>query len=405
MSTPNPSAREPGGSRRNIFAPPLTSLLLLQWIVQEVAQARRASVVCGSATADFDALAQSVRHAWSRSRYGRLDLPLLRFLALSDARRKLRSGDALVFWDLVRAFVQSESTLAVDAVYGLVGLARVLCPSFRAGALGVGYDKSPEDVLWDAMWEPQRRWAGGYRVGFALLQHRLLPGVPGGPRGRFRELSARLCGYAARPTTSARHRSQAEVALLALRAFCVLKTHLRGQGAQHDALLRLNERALWLAQRQIPQPTFLHHAMALGVALSDDHHCKEASPWQCAAHHALAMNGREENVPEVLQRRSGGKAHHQWTSPCGVARALCSASSEGCDPSCMVLCIPTAGLKVQWTPEQYFRGGQLRIDDDLAWTFTALQHGTVDCSRDTRAWKENWGRVRSTFLHLKQNTC
>lgn len=356
--------------------------------------------MCGgtTTTADFDALAQSVRHAWSQSRYGRLDLALLRFLALSDARRRLRARDALAFWDLVRAFVQSESTLAVDAVYGLVGLARALCPSFRDAALGVDYAKLPEDVLWDTMWEqsPLRR-AGGLQLGFALLQHRLLPGAPW--CGRFRELAARLRAYAARPTTSPRHRSQAGVALRVLRAFCVLKTHLAGQGAQHDALLRLGEGALWSAQRQIPQPTFLHHAVALGVALSDDHRCTEDSPWQCASHHALAVAGREGNmVPEVLRLQEsggggGGGGHHKWTCPYDVARALCSASSEGCSASCMVLSIPAAGLKVQWAPEQCFRGGQLRIDGGLAWTFTTLRHGTMDDSKDKRAWQDSWGRV------------
>lgn len=340
-----------------------------------------------------------MRHAWRQSRYGRLDLALLRFLALCDARRALRARGALAFWDLVRAFVQSESTLAVDAVYGLVGLARVLCPSFRAGALGVDYAKAPEDVLWDTMWEPQRPaapaapgWAaaGGLEVGFALLQHRLLPGVPW--CGRFRELSARLGAYAARPTTSARHRGQAEVALRALRGFCVLKTHLRRQGAQHDTLLRLSEKALWRAQRQILQPTFLHHAMALGVALGDDHHCREASPWRCASHHALAVAGREgRSMVEVPRRSSDGTKYDRWTSPYDVARALCGASSETCNPSCMVLSIPAADLNVQWAPEQYFRSGQLEIDNDLAWMFTTLQHGLLDHSRDEKVCRKIGG--------------
>lgn len=375
-----------------------------QWITQEVAHARRALVVCGTATADFDALAQSVRHAWSRSRYGRLDLALLRFLALADARRRLHSRDALSFWDLVRAFAQSESTLAVDAVYGLVGLARALCPAFRPHVLGVDYGKSPEDVLWDVLWEPQPRWAGGLlQVSFALLQHRLLPA--GGSRGRrFREVEARLREYMARQTTSARHRSQAGVALRALWGFCVLRTHVRRQGAQHDTLLGLNEGALRYAQRQIPQPSFLHHAMALGVALGDDHHCEEDSPWLCAAHHDLyVMRAVGEAAGELQEQRLDAQ-HRKWTSARDVARALCCKSSDRCSPSYMALCIPSADLSVQWTPEEYFHGRQLRIDTDLSWTFTSLHRGMAETLSKAAVWQENLERVCNAFMHLKTST-
>lgn len=433
-----------------------------QWITQEVAHARRAIIACGPGhtTLDFDHLAHTVRHAWTHSLYGRLDLPLLRLLALSDIRRnlKLRARDpgpepgpdtSLPFWDLLRASVsfmpQAESTCTrpVDAVYALVGLANVLCPGFRADqhGLAVDYAKSPEDVLWDAMWEahprphpqpqsysrsreyrdrspsPSSGWAPRrtYQAAFALLQHRLLP--PSSPHhhaheaaGRRPSLAARLRAYAVRTTTSARHQRQAAAALPALRGFGVLRAHLARRGAQHDALGRLGEGALVCAQGQIPRPGLLHHAVALSIALGVDDqspsYLREASPWRCAAHHRAVTTWEEggHGGSEAPHQHLGSE-NVQWASPFDVARALCGASSEACDPRHMVLAIPAADLKVQWSPAEFFQDSQVRVDADLTWTFTTLRHGLGDEPKNKRAQQDNGGRVRCALWNLKMNSC
>lgn len=486
-----------------------TCLSSSQWITQEVAHARRATIACGPGpataagpipTLDFDHLARAVRHAWTHSLYGRLDLPLLRLLALSDIRHNLKlrapgpgpGPDAsLPFWDLLRASVsfmpQAESacTRPVDAVYALVGLASVLCPGFRADrhGLAVDYAKSPEDVLWDALWEahphphppqPQQSlhprprdrspspsarggWAPRrtYQAAFALLQHRLLLPSPPSPSpspsaptptpkqqhppplpppaheeetmtttppGRRPSLAARLRAYTRRPTTSARHARHAGAALRALRGFGVLRAHLARRGAPHDAPGRLGEGALLACARGGPPPRWFlhHHAVALGIALGVDDqspsHLRETSPWRCAAHDHHRHDHRHHRHPvtvweegeaggsEALNKRHGLESV-QWASPSDVARALCGARSESCDPRHMVLAIPAADLKIQWSPAEYFEGSQVKFDADLTWTFTTLRHGLGDEPRNKRAQQDNGGKVRCALWNLKVNSC
>lgn len=340
------------------------------WISQEVIQARQAAVVSRTASVDLDDLwheAKDIRAAARRDRrnrhlkYNALSSDLIHFLALTDTRNMLRWAEYLTFWDLLARFMDSKSTLAIDAVYGLVGLATNLCPAFSAESLDINYAKDAEDVFWDTLFEAQPPWPE-YHAAYRLLRRRLTPERIGRPTIAMCEHAADLKRYMARSTTSERHRRQARVCLEAVRALCFLRTrtarkhtrHGSGGGGSYSELLadrQLMARSpvATAAAGCFPRPTYLQDAVALGLSLSCDGmaHQEETyadAPWRC------------------------GKMEHGLLD----SKSVCDAAEDSeCDWRVMVLEIAEAGFRLEIPRKK----GTLRIDwDPHSWRFMDLRN-------------------------------
>lgn len=283
------------------------------------------------------------------------------FRALANGRAALAAGAALGFWHLLMQFADSKATLAIDSVYGLLGLASHLCPLLRIDLLDVNYDKTPEDVLWDTMFEsgvPPTECNN-----FFLDLYRRLVSPKVADEQVLHEVPASLSRYVSRPTTSNRHRRQARTTLRVLQAFLVLKWHV---GSEQWQRVRI---PLWLSTyyqalshcetqdshgiQNFLSPTDFQHAMALGLCFtclpttssSSGFELPRSSPWLCA-HHRSA---------EDAEPNSTSRPWSPVTFPAAIY-ALCGAHSGSCDLSSHTLVMHEVGVAVK-VPKGVFGEG------------------------------------------------
>lgn len=411
-----------GIALRNGFLQDLLSDTYWQrvWIIQEVVHAREAVVVCQRHRVDLESLwleAKDIRtasrHLEKRHKPHALSVDVRRFLALTDTRNKLQWGESLTFWELLVLFTHSKSTLPVDAVYGLVGLATHLCPAFDPELLDIDYAKTPEEVFWDTLFEARPPWAQ-YSAAYKLLRKRLTPhraaqqqqqqqtcgGTPGEPHPC--EYASDLERYLASPRTSARHRQQARVCLQTTRAFCALRrraTRKNSRGPEGDGrkklaadqrrrLLLLSTGPAAVAEAHFPQPSCRQDAVALGMSLgcSGLGHQGETdadSPWRCVVHREVAPGGRRRRSSSsssreaVLDCDEGGRdlrlledrSTTTTPEPLSGEDACDTSESSACDWRYMVLSIPEAEFELEIPRKK----GSLRIDWNAdTWRFINL---------------------------------
>lgn len=122
------------------------------WVFQEIACAKRSSVVCGPVEVDFEELLRQMRKAtrklkyvsWQDDEYEKTWMFKLAYLRESILERK-----SLSFVDLLRSLSQCDSTRQADRIYGLLGLAERLVPGFHPQLLDINYNKTLHDIMWD----------------------------------------------------------------------------------------------------------------------------------------------------------------------------------------------------------------------------------------------------------------
>lgn len=127
------------------------------WVFQEVACARKSSVVYGPVEVDFQEFLEQISKAMSlfvwpndKSR----DFEQLKKswpTKLSELRSLIAGTKRLDFMNLLTKMSQGKCTRPVDRVYGLLGLAGRLDPKFDAQDLAVDYRKELDDVWWDVL--------------------------------------------------------------------------------------------------------------------------------------------------------------------------------------------------------------------------------------------------------------
>lgn len=351
------------------------SYWLRVWITQEVAQARKASIVYGNVHIDYDwFMGEAKEYEWRSAS----DPCFRRILDLAAVRDKLQQKDQMTFWNLIKASLDCKSTLAIDRVYGLLGLATQLCPSFHPEGLQVDYEKPAEDVLWDLTLETTEPWLD-YKDTFWQLRRRLRPSVTA-TSGQASQVSCRelindLERYISRATTSEKHRLQAGVVLSSFRALCFAKRLDPRLGlVVHGPISNNFERRAsmfldYLADVLVSAAsryTYLPHiedAVVLGASLSRSANSgalsEEKSPWRCVAHRAAAVEEADkhsdglwpfsshESMRCESRLVSSVDAGTSRTSRLGGSKMCGGASLDHCDVSVLAFDLPEAQIRLE----------------------------------------------------------
>lgn len=127
------------------------------WVFQEVACARKSSVIYGPVEVDFEEFLERSSKAmsslvWTNDMSRDLDGMKQSWPnKLSDLRSAIVAARRLNFMDLMTKMSQGKCTRPVDRVYGLLGLAGRLDPEFHVQDLAVDYGKGLDDVWWDVL--------------------------------------------------------------------------------------------------------------------------------------------------------------------------------------------------------------------------------------------------------------
>jgi len=220
------------------------------WIIQEVVIPTFALVVYGRASIDFETLfTQMAFYKWQPGNS-------FFFFNIGELRKR---GGKISLAQLVSNFPSSSSTRDIDKIYGLLGLAEESenGPSV-AELIGVNYEKSLYEVMWDTIFECSEAWDQHWDVAYGM--RRLLEDRN---KSWLNEDITILEDYVQNPRTSDRHALFGEIALRA----CALATSLK-----------YNEEEFWTnaideygtSERHKPSGNYteLQNAAAIGLGLT-----------------------------------------------------------------------------------------------------------------------------------------
>lgn len=178
------------------------------WIFQEVALPRKATLMCGRSSSNFDDVMPKILEITNMTHRGHYSMGYRHCLQLHRMRLE-RTKKPL--WRLIRSLGKCHSTKAIDKIYGLLGLAEDRDSKRSiAMALEVDYEKGPLEIFWDTLFEcgaPWKRYAG-------LVEKLALMLAKDGQPWWYLELEK----YIQAPRTSRRHARYAKIVLRVLNA-------------------------------------------------------------------------------------------------------------------------------------------------------------------------------------------
>lgn len=297
------------------------------WIVQEVALAQRALVTCGNISIELSEFKYQIPLPLSG------DMRVISYLLglHLEKRRPL-------WWILERLVLKTESTRAVDKVFGFLGLVR---PNENGSSptdyIKVDYGRRPVDVLFDAIFEACPPFGSTQRI----LQN--LETSFGRAKGAYgiRADAQALAGYLREREISERHVHFASLALRVHEAARVAVTRLAISSETWSEIrqnigFNFSRKFKWQPEWQ-PRPS--RNALFVGFNLTLD--CEslhedgqtqsvqgQASPWLCSAHArdvrepGPLLNTLEVVTAFVLDTKNLPRlcARHSLEAGCDVSR-------------------------------------------------------------------------------------
>lgn len=316
------------------------------WVFQEVACARKSSVVYGPVEVDFEELLEQMSKAmysliWAHDKSRDPEELKQSWPAkLADLRSSIATSRRLDFMELLTKMSQGKCTRPVDRVYGLLGLAGRLDPEFNGQDLAVDYSKDLGDVWWDVLFtvldapeDSVLSVRDVTRTVNAALGRSAYEKTPPFDDNTFDRLSARgqkrarlACKIAHVMAEDNRHAWLAPpgVKEAAKHACSHKQAQLSSSGAGHDVLVVL----CLLASLKQPVWSMLARCSAARVPV-------DGVSWLCAAHMSdeeVEREVEEEDVEGRGERMGVSDVVRQKYGACD--QSLISSSSPSSDEGC-----------------------------------------------------------------------
>ncbi|RYP59326.1 hypothetical protein DL769_008590 [Monosporascus sp. CRB-8-3] len=92
------------------------------WVIQEVSVSRKATLVCGSETVDWNDFVQAVTYCIQFRFAGAFDASLQRIKRMDLSRHEIRNNQEISLEQLLFRYRDFDFTLPSDKIYGLLGL-------------------------------------------------------------------------------------------------------------------------------------------------------------------------------------------------------------------------------------------------------------------------------------------
>lgn len=273
------------------------------WIIQEVVLPRKATLMYGRSSSDFDATMPKILEIMNMTHRGHYSTGYRHCLQLYRIRLE-RTKRPL--WRLIRSLDKCHSTNETDKIYGLLGLAEDRDSKRSiATALEVDYEKAPLEIFWDTLFEcgaPWKRYAG-------VIEKLTLMLAKDDQPWWYLELEK----YIQAPRTSRRHARYAKIVLRVLNAGeFIIKT-----SKEDDAWLKffdLVNAFSKAASLKGAVVTNAQNAAVLGLVILYNWHMKNIhrgafmgsinTHWYCANHRAVDVDVKD-GIPYSMQARKG----------------------------------------------------------------------------------------------------
>jgi len=321
------------------------------WIVQEVVLAHKVTVASGYISMDLDdfqAKLDPFRDLRSEFNY----LPTIWTLC----NMRAREGKKQPLWELIKDFELCQSTRTVDKIYGFLGLVASEGDQNPLGdLLGVSYEKQPNEVFWDAVFECRAPWNEYPGVLISLGHQIWQPGQVGTIDADIGSLER----YAASERTSSDHKTLANVALRVVDAIYSLA--LRASIS--------NDGPFWVqfidSFLETPSPynepgpiARLHNAGVVGLAVTSrrvetydswkQYRLAKVRQeknlgyiWRCENHQTVAQMGQ---ASRVVERATGAKSKISC-DPTDFYK-ICDKSSQYCGGLSLLFSLEPVGLRI-----------------------------------------------------------